>query len=138
MPDFPNSDPLRPFGMRNARQAPIAPPPVITHAPQGLGGDKPPHDRRRLRSIAVVVGVWGLATIAGLALVQSMRRHCENSDPGDWGGTNEANCSQGGGHGGGGGGGVHFSGSGGASQGSASFGGFGGTGEGGGHGGGGE
>ncbi len=135
--------PPTPFGRRNAPQKKIEPPPIVYHAPQGLGGDRQPHDPRRLRSIAVFIGVWGLATISGLALVQSMRdRQCRNADPNDPNAT--ATCHSSGGHSGGGGH-YWFSGGSGSSQSAASFGGFGATGESGahsggfgGHGGGGE
>lgn len=130
------------FGKRNLPKK-IEPKPIVYHAPQGLGG-KPPRNPERLRSLAVFIGMWGVAAIGGLALVQALRNDdCRTADPND---PNTSAChSGGGGHGGGG----HWTSSGGSSSSgahSASFGGFGAIGasgahsgaSGGGHGGGGE
>lgn len=98
--------PNKPFGRRNAPQK-IEPKPIVIHAPQGLGG-RPPRDPRRLRSIAIFIGVWGVAAIGGLALVQAVRDDgCQNAEPND---PNAPACHSGGGHGGGG----HWSSSGGS------------------------
>ncbi len=133
-PRFPSPSPPKDFGRRNPRPV-IEPPPVVLHAPQGLERDTPPHDRRRLRSVAVFLGVFGLATVGGVAMVEAIRaaNQCKKADPDDW---NAPDCRSGG-HGGGWGsygwgGGSYSSGS----RSSASFGGFGATGEGGAHGGG--
>ncbi|MCI4677395.1 hypothetical protein K9U39_00455 [Rhodoblastus acidophilus] len=84
------------FGRRNLPQR-IEPPPVVTHAPEGLEGATPP-DGRRLRSIAVALGACGVATIGGLALLQALRNDCRNRDPND---PNAPAChSSGGSHGG--------------------------------------
>jgi hypothetical protein len=131
--------PTRPFGRRNPPQK-IAPPPIVYHAPQGLGGE-PPQDRRRLRSIAIVLGVWGVGAIGGLAIYQALHKDdCQNADPND---PNAPACHSSSGHSSSGhGGGGHSgssghwygsSGSSGAGEHAASFGGFGATGESGAH-----
>jgi hypothetical protein len=138
--------PPKPFGRRNAPHLqPIVIPPVVYHAPQGLGGDRPPHDPRRLRSIAVALGVWGAATIAGMVLVEAIRnKDSQNADacnPNASGCHSSAHGGGGGAFGSGGasesrsGGGGHAFGSSGASE-SATFGGLGAIGENGAHGGG--
>jgi hypothetical protein len=133
--------PAKPFGRRNPPQK-INPPPIVYHAPQGLGGE-PPRDRRRLRSLAIVLGVCGIGAIGGLATYQALHRDdCRNADPND---PNSPACHASGGHASGGhGGGGHSgssghwygssgssgsSGSGGSGEHAASFGGFGATGE---------
>ena len=127
--------PPKSFGRRNAPQKKIEPPPIIYHAPQGLGGEPASYEPRRLRSIAVIIGVWGLTSLCGVALFEAIRhsqRQCDDPNVANA----EANCpSGGGGHGGGGG---HYSSSGdsGSGQHSVAFGGFGATGESGVHGGG--
>ncbi len=121
--------PRKTFGKRGPPPE-IRPPAPVYHAPEGLGGPAP-HDSRRLRSTAVFLSVWGVATLGGLWLVGA--RACQDDDP-------NAPCHASG-HGGGGHG-FYSSGGGGSAHG-VSFGGFGGTGAsgahgGGGHGGGGE
>lgn len=135
--------PTKEFGKRNLPRK-IEPPPIVYHAPRGLGG-KPPRDSARLRSLAIVISACGVSAIAGLALVQALRNDgCRDADPND---PNASSChTGGGGHGGGGGHWYNSGGSSGSGAHSASFGGFGATGEsgahsgpsGGGHGGGGE
>jgi hypothetical protein len=98
----------------------------VFHAPQGLGGPEP-HDARRLRSIAVFLTTFGLATLAGLWLVESVRS-CPDDDP-------DAACQNSSGHSSGGHSSARHGGSG-SVHGATSFGGFGATGEGGAHGGG--
>jgi hypothetical protein len=125
--------PTKPFGRRNPPQK-ITPPPIVYHAPQGLGGE-PPQDRRRLRSLAIILGVCGVGAIGGLALHQALNKDdCRNADPND---PNTPACHSSGGHGGGGhsGSSGHWygssgsSGSSGSGEHAASFGGFGATGE---------
>jgi hypothetical protein len=120
--------PAKPFGRRNPPHK-ITPPPIVYHAPQGLGGEPPP-DRRRLRSLAIILGVCGVGAIGGLATYQALHRDdCRNADPNA---PNEPACHSsshgGGGHSGSGG---HWYGSSGSSgsEHAASFGGFGATGE---------
>lgn len=121
--------PAKPFGRRNPPQK-INPPPIVYHAPQGLGGE-PPRDRRRLRSLAIILGVCGVGAIGGLATYQALHRdNCPNADPND---ANAPACHSSSGHGGGhSGSSGHWygsSGSSGTGEHAASFGGFGATGE---------
>jgi hypothetical protein len=122
--------PTKPFGRRNPPQK-INPPPIVYHAPKGLGGE-PPQDRRRLRSLAIILGVCGVGAIGGLALHQALRKdECRNAEPYD---PNAPACHSSSGHGGGGhsGSSGHWygsSGSSGSGEHAASFGGFGATGE---------
>jgi hypothetical protein len=104
----------------------IEPPPIIYHAPQGLGG-VPPHEPRRLRTMVIVIGAWGLMMM--LALAERDRR-CRDSDPNDPAASCPSSGHAGGGssvHGGG------YSSSYGGGQSAATFGGFGATGESGAH-----
>ena len=126
--------PPKTFGRRNLPQKKIEPPPIVYHAPQGLGDDKESYEPRRLRSIAVIIGGWGLTTISGVAVLEAIRHsQCRRADPNNPDAT--ADCRSGGGHGGGGGHYSFFGGSG-SSEHSVAYSGFGATGESGAHGGG--
>ncbi|HXY58596.1 MAG TPA: hypothetical protein VEH76_08445 [Methylocystis sp.] len=57
------------FGKRG-----INPPPVITHAPQGLPGGPEPHSHRRLRTLAIALGAIGATAIGLAAGVESGER----------------------------------------------------------------
>jgi hypothetical protein len=118
--------PTKPFGRRNPPQQ-INPPPIVYHAPQGLGGE-PPRDRRRLRSLAIILGVCGVGAIGGFAIYQaSHKEDCQNADPNN---PNAPVCHSSSGHGGGhSGSSGHWYGSSGSGEHAASFGGFGATGE---------
>ncbi|HUO53846.1 MAG TPA: hypothetical protein VMU18_03825 [Rhodoblastus sp.] len=121
--------PPKPFGRRNLPQK-IVPPPLVAHAPNGLAGTPEP-DSRRLRSLAIAIGVFGAATIGGLALVQALRdESCRDRDPND---PNVPACHSGGGGGHGGGGHWYGSSSNSSSERGYAFGGFGATGESGAH-----
>jgi hypothetical protein len=112
------------------------PPPIITHAPRGLEGGRPPHDARRLRSIAVTIGLAGAAALFGAVLEEVIFDPCRNADPGDWNTSgNRCGASHSGSGSGSRSGSSHFF-YGGGGQHSATFGGFGATGESGAHGGG--
>jgi uncharacterized membrane protein YgcG len=128
------ADSPKTFGHRGPPATKARPP--VTHAPQGLGGPEP-HDKRRLRSLVVFLTTCGVATIFGLALIDTLRgKPCPAPDPNDWNAPKaDPNCRSGGHGGGGGHGGWSFGGS--SGQSSVSFGGFGSTGAGGAHGGGG-
>jgi hypothetical protein len=105
------------FGRRRPPQ-PVAPPPVVYHATQGLGG-APPHEPRRLRSMVIGIGAFGLLVV----LWQAYRdRYCQDWDQDK---SQDLFC-QSSGHSG-----VH--GGFGSGESSASFGDFGATGESGAH-----
>ena len=127
------------FGKRN-----IKPPPIITHAPQGLAGGPNPLAPTQMRTLAITLGLLGATAIGVFAAAQSQHRR-ENCAPREGSNPEDPPCQSSGGSGGHGGSGS-WSGSSGSSghsassssasgHGSASFGGFGHAGAG--HGGGG-
>ena len=132
--------PRKEFGRRN-----IKPPPVITHAPQGLAGGPNPLAPTQMRTLAITLGLVGATAIGVFAAAQAHNRR-ENCAPPEGSNPNGPACQGSGsfsGHGGSGGwsGSSGYSGSSGRSgsspsgRASVSFGGFGHAGAG--HGGGG-
>ena len=113
------------FGKRG-----INPPPVVTHAPQGLRGGHEPHSERRMRTLAISVAAVGATAIGMLALtqgLQSLDRNVACPRAPDGSDANNSQCyyshGSSGPHGGSGSGGGGY-----AGRSSASFGGFGGAG----------
>jgi hypothetical protein len=125
--------PPKPFGQRG-----VKPPPIVTHAPQGLPGGPEPHSPLQMRTLAISLGTVGATALGLFAMTQALRsldnrQICAQQDGSNPG---AAPCRSSSSHGGGGHGGFWgSSGSSSASHSSASFGGFGAAG--GGHGGGG-
>jgi len=125
------------FGRRS-----VKPPPVITHAPEGLSGSQPIGDRR-LRTTSIAVATLGVGSAVMLFALLELGHRSQNCGPPDDVHPGRAPCatsngSSGGGHGGGGWSGSSTSSSSSSGSGAhgASFGGFGASGHG--HGGGGE
>lgn len=92
----------KPFGKRG-----VTPPPVITHAPQGLG--KAPAASSPLRMFALVLGAPGAVAVALFGFLHWMdqRENCNAADPnqpcassggGSHGGSSSSSHSSGGGY----------------------------------------
>jgi hypothetical protein len=121
--------PRKEFGKRN-----VKPPPVITHAPQGLAGGPDPLAPTQMRTLAITLGLLGAAAIGAFAVAQAHHRR-ENCAPPEGSNPDGPPCQSSGSSGGHGGSGS-WSGSSGSSghsyssssasgHESASFGGFG-------------
>ena len=67
--------PRKEFGKRN-----IKPPPLITHAPQGLAGGPNPLAPTQMRTLAITLGLLGVTAIGVFAAAQAHHRR-ENCAP---------------------------------------------------------
>jgi len=63
------------FGRRK-----ITPPPIVTHAPQGLAGGPEPPPPRQMRTLAITLGLVGAAAIGVFAAAQA-RNHRADCPP---------------------------------------------------------
>ncbi len=89
--------PRKEFGKRN-----IKPPPVITHAPQGLAGGPDPLAPNQMRTLAITLGLLGATAIGVFAAAQAHNRR-ENCAPPDGSHPNDTQCQSSGSSGGHGG-----------------------------------
>jgi hypothetical protein len=86
--------PRKEFGKRN-----IKPPPVITHAPQGLAGGPDPLAPTQMRTLAITLGLVGAAAIGVFAAAQAHNRR-ENCAPPEGSNPNGPACQSSGSSGG--------------------------------------
>jgi hypothetical protein len=85
------------FGKRN-----IQPPPVVTHAPQGLDGGPNPLAPTQMRTLVITLGLLGVTAIGVFAAAQAHHRH-ENCAPPEGSNPNGPACQSSGSSGGHGG-----------------------------------
>jgi len=89
--------PRKEFGKRN-----IKPPPLITHAPQGLAGGPNPLAPTQMRTLAITLGLLGVTAIGVFAAAQAHHRR-ENCAPPEGSNPEGPSCQSSGSSGGHGG-----------------------------------